>query len=169
MGLGAQWAQSSVIAVLSLSRPRVPYGYIRCLRPLRPAKLVDSFRFRVYNLGMVKIIDAEIARLESLVSRQMDLVKSYQARQDRIVQGLSAAARHFELGNPEGAQSEFVELLQTDLKQSMERVGNWTMALRHAVAALESVPDRETCAQALRRIADLAPEAFAGVEAGRVH
>ena len=107
----------------------------------------------------------EVARLQSIVDRQLDFIRAYKARQDRIVAGLTRVAESLPVDAAD-ARAAMGELLATDLKQSQERVANWTMTLRVAEKALRECVNTKESRAAVAAIHDLAPEAFEAAVAG---
>lgn len=95
----------------------------------------------------------------NVVNKQMEMLRAYRDRQDRIVHGLNVIAKALDHGSIDGAREAMLELLRSDLKQSQARVANWTLAIR--LASDELLKDNlEDSMVIYNQVRALAPEAF---------
>ena len=115
----------------------------------------DAFRREVERcrrkgeIPVNKTASRKVALAEhfDVVDRLLEYVSNYKSRQDRIVSALSEVRSALSAGHVSLAQDIMSALLDSDLKQSKERVYNQIAAMRIAVCALRAHGDEATIAK----------------------
>lgn len=101
--------------------------------------------------------------LQSVVERQMDMLKAYKTRQDDIVRELGEVQKALAGGSVPDAIAAIATLLGRNLKQAKDRQDNHAFALDIAIKALEKLnflDGKDGVVDALSQIELLVPEAF---------